>query len=205
MSEGLPLDERGQAYHRWDIPDFGAREAVAPLAQLPTVAQLEAIQEQARTEGYQAGLEAGARDAAREVQRLQQLVSSMQNALQDADQHIAEELLGLALEVARKMLHQALGAKPELLLPAIREAISQLPHFYQNPHLMLHPDDVPLVHEKMGDQLSRSGWKIIGDPEIERGGLRIETEHSQVDATLEARWKRVISTIGVDHSWLSDS
>lgn len=56
----------------------------------------------------------------------------------------------------------------------------------------------------MGDHLSHNGWRIIEDPSITRGGCRIELGASEVDATLETRWRRVIEAIGVTEDWLSD-
>ena len=37
---------------------------------------------------------------------------------------------------------------------------------------------------------------------MERGGCRVETANSQIDASLATRWKRVVSSIGQDNSWL---
>jgi flagellar assembly protein FliH len=54
----------------------------------------------------------------------------------------------------------------------------------------------------MGEQLTHSGWKIFEDARIERGGVRIETANSQIDASLETRWNRVVAALGQDTTWL---
>jgi flagellar assembly protein FliH len=106
------------------------------------------------------------------------------------------------MEIARQMLQQALKVKPGLLLSVVNEAVSSLPHFSQHAHLILHPSDAELVRGKMGEQLDHTGWKIFEDAQMERGGCRVETAHSQIDASLATRWKRVVSSIGQDSSWL---
>lgn len=152
---------------------------------------------QAHEEGFQAGY-------AESKQRMDELITSMQQALQQADQTIAQDLLTLSLEVARQMVQQTLKTHPEILLNTIREAISSLPHFNQGAHLVLHPDDAAMLRDKMGEQLAHSGWKIFEDTLIERGGARIETAHSQIDATLANRWQRIIAAIGQDSSWIQE-
>jgi flagellar assembly protein FliH len=68
--------------------------------------------------------------------------------------------------------------------------------------LVLHPDDAALIRERMGEQLTHSGWKIFEDGRVERGNARIETANSQIDASLETRWKRVVASLGQETSWL---
>jgi flagellar assembly protein FliH len=68
----------------------------------------------------------------------------------------------------------------------------------------VHPDDATILRASMGEQLSHTGWKIFEDALITRGGLRIETSHSQIDATMENRWQRIVASIGQDSSWIQE-
>jgi flagellar assembly protein FliH len=153
----------------------------------------------AREEGFRNGHAEGVQRAVQENQRLADLLGLLE---QQMDEQIAHELLNLSMDIARQMLHQALKVKPELVLGVINEAIGTLPHFNQGAHLVLHPDDAALIRERMGEQLTHSGWKIFEDTRIERGGARFETANSQIDASLETRWKRIVATLGQDTTWL---
>lgn len=195
MSDTLTKEENLTAYQRWELPAF---DMAKPAVALPTAAQLELIHQQAHEEGYRAGM----RQAGDEAQRMAGMLNALDVALQQMDQEIAQNLLNLALEIAKQMLQQALTVKPELLLNVVSAAIRELPHFNQNSHLVLHPADAELVRARMGEQLSHSGWKIFEDSKMERGGCRVETAHSQIDATLATRWKRVTASLGQDSSWL---
>ncbi len=189
------------AYQRWELPSFDTPQPGADsihASRLPTAAEFEQMQQQARDEGYQAGYAEGAQKA----QRMSELLAALEKELQQVDQEITQGLLDLALEVAKQMVQQALKVKPELLLEVVRQAISELPHFSQQARLLLHPADAELVRENMGEQLMHSGWKIFEDAQIERGGCRLETAHSQIDASLATRWKRVVSSIGQEDTWL---
>jgi len=211
--------ERLTAYQRWELPSFdAAQKDIEELAAttLPTAAEVEHIHQQAHEEGYQAGYAEGAQRARDEEQkacdaeqkardeagRLAALIEVLDNELQQVDEQVAQNLLDLSMELAKQMLQQALKVKPELLLSVVNEAIGELPHFSQHAHLILHPADAELVRSKMGEQLVHTGWKIFEDAQMDRGGCKVETAHSQIDASLATRWKRVVASIGQDNSWL---
>jgi flagellar assembly protein FliH len=203
MSSVIITKEQLTAFERWELASFDAQPGGKRQGNaLATVAELEDIRQQAHDEGHAAGYAAGIQQAHTEVLQIHTLLQTLQDALNQMDEQLAQSLLDLSLEVARKMAGEALRVKPEILLKIIGEAIASLPHFNQNAHLILHPDDAELVQKQMGEQLSHAGWKIFTDTQISRGGCRVETAHSQVDATLEARWKHVVASIGQDKSWL---
>ena len=204
MSDAVTPKEHLTAYQRWELPAFDMvkRVGTTPEMDLPTAAQLEHIHIQAHEEGYQAGYAEGMKLAGTEAQRMEKMLESLNKELQQVDQQIAQDLLNLALEIAKQMLQQALKVKPELLLNVVRAAINELPYFNQNAHLVLHSDDALLLRTSMGEQLLHSGWKIFEDNQIERGGCRVETAHSQIDATLPKRWQRVVASIGQENAWL---
>lgn len=221
MSSVLTPKEQLTAYERWELPSFDPNGSVRVSGnpsglKLPTAAELENIERQAREEGYQAGLQAGlaeghatgyaqgAEQVTREIEQITALSNSMGQAMQSVDQQISQGLLDLALELAQQMVHQALTVKPELLLEVIRDAIASLPQFNSGAHIVLHPEDAAFVRERMGEQLAHSGWKIFEDAKLTRGGARVETAHSQIDATVETRWKRITAHIGQESSWLKN-
>jgi len=173
---------------------------------LPTAQQIETIYQQARDEGTQAGYQAGKEQAAREStaerQRLYSLMSSFEQELIKMDQSIAQDVLTLALDLARKMVGQALQARPELVLPVIEAALRQLPITTQPLRLKLHPRDVASVRNHFANQSVQSKWEIIEDSQIEPGGCLVESGGCEVDATLSTRWQRTLSSLGQEQPWL---
>ena len=53
--------------------------------------------------------------------------------------------------------------------------------------LRLHPDDMPLLDDALRDQ-----WRVVADPEIARGGLRIEGRDGSISDS-PADWRRAIA------------
>lgn len=199
--------EQMSAWQRWELPAFEAGSALARNVGLPTASQLEKMQQLARDEAYQAGYAEGQQrgyaeglqQALAEKARLAELTKLLETQI---DETVTQELMGLSLDIAQQVLQQSLKIQPELLLNIVREAINALPVFNQAAHLILSPEDAAMVREHMGEQLNHSGWKVLEDPRMVRGDARLETANSQVDATTEARWNRVVSAMGQESNWL---
>ena len=108
-----------------------------------------------------------------------------------------------ATEIAHQVVRQTLQIKPEMILPVVREAVASLNVLNGHPALFLHPDDARLVRQKIGEQLTHNNWRIIEDAGLTRGGCRVEMGASEVDATVETRWRRVIEAMGISTEWLA--
>jgi len=155
-------------------------------------------QQQGLSEGRETG-QSAAQEEAREqnaviAARLTALVDAMDQALDAMGQEVAEEIVALAIELARQMIGRAFDGHPETAAAAVRQALALLPQGKVNIHL--HPEDVALVREYLADQLEHGHHRLIDDETLTRGGCRIETANSEVDATVETRWRRILEGLG---------
>ncbi len=189
-----------------------------PAIPMPTVEELEAIREAARQEGfaqgheegiaaghasgYQDGLAQGRAEAAGELTHLQALATTFGQAVTQADEAIAHDVLELALHLARNMVRTAFDVRPDYIIPVVREAIDYLPTLQQPALLMLHPEDALLVREHIGEALDKSGWRVIEDEHIARGGCRVDTASNQIDAQIASRWQRLAHALNANIDWL---
>ena len=55
----------------------------------------------------------------------------------------------------------------------------------------------------MQEALTASGWSIVEDTTVERGGCRVGTAQGEADATVEVRWGRILATFGRDGAWMA--
>ncbi|MBK9446508.1 MAG: flagellar assembly protein FliH [Betaproteobacteria bacterium] len=219
MSGFIPK-EKLTAYQRWEVAAFDEAEQAAatrttaahqtaevdvpaePAVPLPTAETIERIHTEAQQTGYAVGYEEGLGEAQAQAEKISALVENLGHSLQQLDQEISEELLAVAVEIAGQVLRQSLKIKPELVLPIVREAVAALPMHHGHPALFMTPADAALVHTHLGEQLAHNGWRILEDSTIEPGGCRIESGASEVDATLQTRWRRVLDAIGTTGEWL---
>ena len=200
------------AWERWELASFDAPAATprptpqaaeatnAPPIVLPTATEIEHIHQQAQEEGRRIGYEEGRAAAGQEAERLAGLTRQFEGALAEFDQQVGEELLALAIEIARRVVGQAVAADQEVIIDTVRNALAELPHQHAAVHL--HPEDAALVRSYLGDQLTHAGHRIYEDAAVARGGCLIEAGGSQVDATLATRWRRVLENLGAPSDWV---
>lgn len=229
----IPKDQLA-AYERWQFDRFDSPEPVSdqatdpePLSSssdeggelvtervtLPTADDIERIHNEAHQEGYDIGHEAGFAEGRAagmaaiepQVELIGKLLKNMEEALAGLDQQVANALLDLAMETARQVVRSTIQQQPEIILPVIREAITALPLHHGTITLHLHPDDATLIREHLGDQLANNGWHLIEDADIEAGGCQLKAGASEVDATLQTRWQRVLEAIGAPASTASSA
>ncbi len=203
MSNRVIPKEELAAYKQWEMNSFdkgktGNKTKEEAPVKLPTAAELEAMQQRAQQEGYEMGVQT-ARD---EAIQLNTLITSFSNSMASMENEIAEQLLSLALNIAKQMVRDALTIKPELVLPIVKEAIASLAESKQHTVLRLNSKDIDIVAKHLGDELSHDGWKIIRDDRVAAGGCKIESANGEINATLETRWRRIISNLGINDEWL---
>lgn len=195
-SKTIPKDQL-TAYQRWEMASFDAREEV----KLPSVDEIARIHQQAYQEGFAIGMKEGRVEGQSVAQLMQRMMEELSLSLHNFEHNMAGEILDLALDIAQQMVRSTLHANPEMILPVVREVIETLPQVNQNAMLYLHPGDVERVRAMLKDEYHETHWRVVGDPHIEPGGCRVETSTSEVDATLEARWQRIVSALGSDVIW----
>ena len=131
---------------------------------------------------------------------MQDLLTSFKQALASADQTISNDLLSLALDLAKQMIREALRIKPELVFAVVRECIRAESAFSQPPQLCLHPEDAALVREYLGQELD--GWHRLCRSAAGAWRLQDQDCNGQTDATLATRWKRIGQALGQNGAWL---
>lgn len=171
-------------------------------------------------EGYRAGRDAGADDGFKRgfeaglahadqqqrmaeiqagatlISRVDALSRALQQRFDEIERQSADDMVGLALEVARQALRTTLAVRPESILAIVQEALGNLLDDRTRIHLFLNPADAALVRSELGERLTAQNCEIVPDPSVEIGGCRVTTPRAEVDATMETRWRRTLSAIG---------
>lgn len=175
-------------------------ETVEPL----TVEQLEAIQQEAFQEaydkgfqaGHQEGINSGATEIATKSQHLQHIIQSLADPLQAVDDTVREELLALSLAVARQIVRRELRQDPEQVVAVVREALGALPSAARNISIHLHPEDATLVRDSLAvGEGDGENWRLAEDLTLTRGGCRVESNTSRIDASVEKRLNSVVAEL----------
>jgi flagellar assembly protein FliH len=203
----LSAEELADAFERWEAPRMVSVSDVEGDASMLNVKAIEALQQQAQEEGYKAGFEeghkagmeagqeAGKKDIQQQLAYLQQILGSLEQPLTDLDQQIEKDLVNLAITMTRQLLRRELKQEPEHVIGAMRAALQALPVSDRKLKIYVHPDDLTIIQKGLSLEGDDSSRQWIEDPLLTRGGVRLETADTTIDATVEARLNSVISRL----------
>jgi flagellar assembly protein FliH len=208
LSKVISKDALGElSYEAWQVPEVQGvlvgrkpeEEEAHRTRTALTAQQLEEIQEQARKEafeqGYQDGLRAGAEEIRARVQRLEQLLGTLARPFEELDAAVEQQLCRLAMLVAGHLVRRELKTDPGQVIATVREGLAALPVSSRDIRVLLHPEDAQLVRDAFALSEGDGRIEIVDDPVQSRGGCRIQTEFSQIDATVETRLNAIIAQV----------
>jgi flagellar assembly protein FliH len=193
MSEPQP-----KAAERWQVPAIDGSSGQGFL----TASRLQEVQREAYDEayekGYTDGLKAGQQELTARADRLDELLTAQAQPFDQLDETVEKQLVDLSMSVVRQLFRRELKSDPGHVIGVVREAIRLLPVASRDVNVHLHPDDAALVRETLTSTEGERAWSIVEDPLIERGGCKVSTETSQIDARAETRLRALIASIAGD-------
>lgn len=211
MSTSKILSREGlSAYERWEAPVV--EEELPEQVELVTAAEIEAIQQQAYAEGYAQGYEIGVEQGHKDgfeaghkelegilrekLKRFNSVMTFLSQPLQELDDRVVNQLTDMTVLITKQIIRRELHTDPGQVIAVVREATAALPVSSRDVRIFLHPDDAELVREVFSiNEEHDQVWKLIEDPVLTRGGCRIQSENSKIDATVEYRVNQVIATL----------
>jgi flagellar assembly protein FliH len=204
MSKLIRKDHVEEAYQAWRLPEVAgvrvgrsaAEERAArerPVAM--NAAQLEQARQEAYAKGREEGIRAGQQEIRKQVQRLELLLVALQQPFAELDAAVEEQVSQLAMLVARHLVRRELKADPGQVVAVVREALAALPITSRSVRLHLHPEDAQLVRQAFSLNEQEAHIQVLDDPVQSRGGCRVQTDNSQIDATVETRLNALIARV----------
>lgn len=214
MTVATTPKEKQSAYERWELASFSdpkpkAKKQEPSKEDQIVSARIAQVYESVRKEGYTKGMQEGfnvglekAREYAEvERQSFVKVMRSFNDALEKSDEQIADDVLSLALDIAKAMLKTKINVDPTTILPVVMDAIHYLPHVQKPARITVHHEDAQVLRQYLADELASQDWIVQEDVNIERGGCLVETGANQIDATNEVRWKRISDAFSKHNPW----
>lgn len=176
-------------------------ESVKPL----TLDELEAIRQDAYNEGFAVGekdgFHAGQLKAKQEADvalqaklvGLEQLMGQLLAPIAEQDQQIEQLLVKLVSHVCRQVIRRELLCDSSQLTQVLSEALKLLPMGAGNLRIHINPQDFELI--KALRERHEENWRILEDQQLLAGGCRVESEHSQIDASVETRLELALNQL----------
>ena len=164
-------------------------------APVVTEEMIRAREARARKEGRDEGLAQGAiefqKKLAGEKQVLVQAVREFIHERESYFQRVEAEVVGLAVAIARKILHREAQVDPLLLAGVVRVGLDNV-GAGTRVRLKVHPDQIQAWKAFFVQQNDlQSLPELMGDPSLGPGHCMLETELGSTDLTLESQLKEI--------------
>lgn len=181
--------------------------------QTPSPEGLETMRQQAYAEGYEQGRLAGAQETRSAMEQQVQIwtheqATRMADLMKQAEQHfdqlehvLADQLLGLACDIARQVIRRELNTPQESLQAVTREALALMVEDGRPVTLRVNPDDALLLKSAWDSGQTPIHVRLEPDPKLIRGSCVVESAQGAVDGRLEKRWARAVANLGMEAPW----
>ena len=184
---------------RWAAPELAPPPPPPPqepLRHMPSVEEVQAIEEAAHAEGYARGhaegVAAGQAEARRIAAQMEGILDAFTRPLARLDGEVGDALGDLAVRIAGTLLRRSYAVEPALLEALVREALELAGSDQRQVELRLHPEDLAML----GPQLvALEGVRLSGDTTLARGDLRLHADSVRIDGSLSARLNAALQRI----------
>lgn len=215
----IPAEEL-QDFRSWQPGVFGDAPVTARPVQArqpepagPTEADWALRIAEARKAGYEdgyrdglKGLESFKQSHAEQMQaqnraQLNGLIESFEQQWSALEETMAQSMARSAVSLARAVLRHELRTTPQTVVALAQEAVQAIGQSARRLELHLNPQDVSMVQHALGELLTSRSGRIVSDPTVGRGGCRVQSDVTTVDATLDSRWTEAAAAMGQPIPW----
>jgi flagellar assembly protein FliH len=163
-----------------------------------SAAELQKLRDEAYREGFEEGraegIKAGEAEVARRAELWEKRVDALARPLEQERDQVEQELLQLAILIAKQVIRREVKQSPDQIIAVVREALSLLPSQAKEIRIRVHPDDAMQIRSIYPESDSRT-WILVEDPSMDRGSCLVETDRSVVDARLEVRLAEIAASL----------
>jgi len=143
-------------------------------------------------DGHVEGVKKGEAELAKRINEvnakivaLEAIIGTLAKPLEQLDEQVETELTRLTLTLAKHLVRRELKIEPAQIIGIIRHTVALLPLATRNIRIHLHPDDAAVVREKLAQPQGDQQWQLMEDPLMARGGCRVTSDNSSIDARFE--------------------
>lgn len=170
------LDERRRSYRRMEDKDL-IRSANEEARQ---------IKEDAKKNGYEDGL----KQAVTDLEDLTKTFASLMNAQEDALNSVADDLAGLAVEIAERVIKTEVSCDDTLITALVRDTIQKVGRKTKTVLVKVHPDNSQALKHSLKDapiQNLQAEISVMDDPTVDPGGCIVETNSGLIDSSFSTQ------------------
>src|SRR5262245_60046705 len=182
-----PFEWQSRGVPSAEVPRRVVEPAPDPQAQQLNLANLE---RDAFAKGFAQGERAGAEAAAKRgdamLRRLTQTLEEITGLREQMIRQTEEQMVHLALGVARRIVHREVTLDKDLLIAMARVALDRLGESAKVT-VRLNPEDFQATISAQAAAWHGTHVTVVADARVARGGCRIDSDFGALDAGVDAQ------------------
>jgi len=183
-----------------DAPRAVVQDEPVELPRPPSLDEIQQIRDDAQHEGYEAGLAqgrtegmaAGQSEMRRLTAQIEGILDNFSRPLARLENEVVASLGELAVRIAGGLVGRAYQAEPELLAELVDEAVIAVGGAAREVEVRLHPDDIAALTPLLS---LNDATRLVADPALARGDLRVHAESVRIDGSLDARLRGALDVV----------
>ena len=168
----------------------------APPLRPPSLEEIQQIRDEAQREGREEGRAEGFAQGQAEVRRLaaqiEGILDNFSQPLARLEDEVVAALGELAVRIAGGLVGRAYRADPTLLADLVGEAVDTVGGTGRDVEVRLHPEDLAELTPLLS---LMPVTRLLADPGLARGDLRVHAESVRIDGSLDARLRGVLDNV----------
>lgn len=191
---GRALGMQWRPYHAPGSQTAHAQQSEQVEALQARVHELEDLVETRANEAYaRGGREAEQQAIARmepAIQRFAAAAHELAAIRPRARREAEEDVVMLAVAIARKLLHREIAVDPESLLGLVKAALQRI-DARELHRIRVNPEDAAAIEQALNGPGSQRRIEISVDLNLERGAAIFETVRGNLDASIDTQLKEI--------------
>lgn len=145
--------------------------------------------------GYEDGLNQAQQTINEYQQTFEAIFSSFDHALKLIDEDVIQSITQLAIAISKQIIRRELQINSEQVVSVVREAIKLLPLEKSRLIIHLNPSDISVVQKVFNQDDTEHSYSLVEDPSIQRGGCKLSTDDSVIDATIDSQVAQIAAKL----------
>jgi len=141
-------------------------------------------------QGFQDGQKAVQQEQGGQVDamaaRLARTIEEVSGLRQRYRHEAEEDVIALAMAIARRILHRELTVAPDALLGLLKAALEKI-EVREVHRVRVRPEDAPLVQQHLDKMGLPQRVELIADPGLERGAIILDSSRGALDVSVETQ------------------
>ncbi len=176
------------------------RTWAAPARPLPAAGErssdknkdlLDKLKKEMYEKGFADGLKSKEKEISAALGAISAALAKITKLKEDFYSGVEEKMLDLVFAVAGKVINMEISTNREVVLAILREAIAKVTEV-NSLKIIMNPDDLSFISERKQDIFRGNSLLenaiFEGNPNVQRGGVLLETDNFEIDARLDHRY-----------------